>query len=163
MLATLIIQKLLSFLPFGGGGGGATSLVSHGVGVLAGAFSEGGPVRGPGTSTSDSIPARLSDGEYVVRAAVVRQLGVGFFDLLNAVQHTTVPVSPSRFADGGLAVAADEPTNGIRGANDRTIHVVVDAHPDLVVRALETREGQSAVIGVAKKNRNAFTFALGSR
>ncbi|MET3578205.1 hypothetical protein ABID19_001222 [Mesorhizobium robiniae] len=29
----------------------------------------GGGVRGPGTSTSDSIPAMLSDGEYVVNAA----------------------------------------------------------------------------------------------
>lgn len=31
-------------------------------------FAEGGPVVGPGTSTSDSIRARLSNGEYVVPA-----------------------------------------------------------------------------------------------
>ena len=30
-------------------------------------------VRGPGTSTSDSIPARLSDGEFVVNAAATRK------------------------------------------------------------------------------------------
>jgi hypothetical protein len=40
-------------------------------------------VRGPGTSTSDSIPARLSDGEYVVRAAAVRQIGVDMLDRIN--------------------------------------------------------------------------------
>jgi len=34
-----------------------------------GTFSVGGPVFGSGTSTSDSIPAFLSDGEYVVNAA----------------------------------------------------------------------------------------------
>ncbi len=32
-------------------------------------FSRGGLVTGPGTGTSDSIPARLSNGEYVVNAA----------------------------------------------------------------------------------------------
>jgi hypothetical protein len=44
----------------------------------------GGAVRGPGTSTSDSIPANLSNGEYVIRADVVKRLGVDFFDQLQA-------------------------------------------------------------------------------
>jgi len=38
-------------------------------------FDEGGFVSGPGTETSDSIPARLSDGEFVVKASAVRGLG----------------------------------------------------------------------------------------
>lgn len=46
-------------------------------------FAGGGDVRGPGTGTSDSILAWLSNGEFVIRAAVVRKLGVGFFDALN--------------------------------------------------------------------------------
>lgn len=46
-------------------------------------FAEGGQVRGPGTTTSDSIPAWLSDWEYVVRAAVVTQPGM--LDHLNAL------------------------------------------------------------------------------
>ena len=41
--------------------------------ILGGA--EGGFVSGPGTETSDSIPARLSDGEFVVKASAVRGLG----------------------------------------------------------------------------------------
>jgi hypothetical protein len=36
---------------------------------------EGGFVSGPGTETSDSIPARLSDGEFVVKSSAVRGLG----------------------------------------------------------------------------------------
>jgi len=36
-----------------------------------------GPVNGPGTSTSDSIPARLSDGEFVMTARAVRGAGNG--------------------------------------------------------------------------------------
>lgn len=36
----------------------------------------GGIISGPGTETSDSIPARLSDGEYVVKASAVKKPGV---------------------------------------------------------------------------------------
>jgi hypothetical protein len=38
---------------------------------------DGGEVNGPGTSTSDSVPARLSDGEFVVTADAVRGAGGG--------------------------------------------------------------------------------------
>lgn len=38
-------------------------------------FSRGGPVRGPGTRTSDSIDAKLSDGEYVLTADDVDRAG----------------------------------------------------------------------------------------
>lgn len=43
----------------------------------------GGYIVGPGTSTSDSIPVRLSNGEYVIRASMVDKYGVPFFDALN--------------------------------------------------------------------------------
>src|SRR5690606_38734089 len=36
---------------------------------------EGGPIYGPGTATSDSIPAYLSNGEYVIKAAAVAKYG----------------------------------------------------------------------------------------
>lgn len=36
-----------------------------------------GPIDGPGTGTSDSIPAMLSDGEFVFTAAAVRAMGGG--------------------------------------------------------------------------------------
>src|SRR5262249_28294519 len=42
-----------------------------------------GRVRGPGGPVEDAIPAMLSDGEFVVRAAVVRQLGSQFFEDIN--------------------------------------------------------------------------------
>ena len=37
----------------------------------------GGEVTGPGTGTSDSVPARLSDGEFVLTAKAVRGAGGG--------------------------------------------------------------------------------------
>jgi TP901 family phage tail tape measure protein len=52
----------------------------------------GGAVRGPGTGTSDSIPALISNGEYVIKADAVRKYGVNMFDRLNA----------KRYASGGL-------------------------------------------------------------
>ena len=38
---------------------------------------DGGEASGPGTGTSDSIPARLSDGEFVMTADAVREFGDG--------------------------------------------------------------------------------------
>lgn len=66
-----------------------------------GAYAGGGSVTGPGTATSDSIPAYLSNGEYVVRAAAVEKYGVAMFDRLNAM-HFAEGGSVQRFADGGL-------------------------------------------------------------
>jgi len=36
---------------------------------------KGGKVKGPGTGTSDSIPARLSKGEFVTTAKATREIG----------------------------------------------------------------------------------------
>lgn len=58
-------------------------------------FAGGGRIRGPGTGTSDSILARLSDGEYVVRSAAVSHYGA---HLLNRINSMQLP----KFAEGGL-------------------------------------------------------------
>lgn len=86
----------------------ALQLFNNLIGALkeVGAFggtkaASGGYISGPGTSTSDSIPARLSDGEYVIRAASVKKYGVGFLDAVNKGR-----LPQARFANGGL-VAAD--------------------------------------------------------
>ncbi|TXS35713.1 phage tail tape measure protein [Streptomyces sp. OR43] len=60
----------------------------------------GGPISGPGTGTSDSIPALVSNGEYIVKADAVRKYGVSMLDRVNA----------KRFADGGLAGFTYTPT-----------------------------------------------------
>jgi hypothetical protein len=48
------------------------------------ALAEGGPVSGPGTSTSDSIPARLSDGEYVIKASSAKIIGKDILSMINS-------------------------------------------------------------------------------
>jgi TP901 family phage tail tape measure protein len=57
----------------------------------------GGMVSGPGTATSDSIPAALSNGEYVINAKAVRRIGKDTLDAWNFnLSH------PARFAAGGM-------------------------------------------------------------
>lgn len=59
-------------------------------------FSYGGYIAGPGSDTSDSIPAQLSNGEYVIRARTVKKLGKSRLDQLNNT-------GAMNFAEGGLA------------------------------------------------------------
>jgi len=61
-------------------------------------MAQGGMVNGPGTSTSDSIPAMLSNGEFVVNARSTRL----FQPLLAAING--YGVNTPAFAAGGLAV-----------------------------------------------------------
>ncbi|EOY8031158.1 phage tail length tape measure family protein [Raoultella planticola] len=76
-------------------------------GLMASVFAaDGGQVRGPGSTTSDSIPAMLSDQEFVTRAAVVQQPGA--LDFLHAFnRHGMAAVQGwlprVRHATGGLA------------------------------------------------------------
>lgn len=53
-------------------------------------YKDGGKVKGPGTATSDSVAARLSDGEFVVKAKVVAKPGVmAFLDKINSEKTVT--------------------------------------------------------------------------
>lgn len=47
----------------------------------------GGLITGPGTGTSDSIPAMLSNGEYVINAAAVQRLGTAYLDTINSPHY----------------------------------------------------------------------------
>ena len=62
--------------------GGFGSLIFRAKGGFVKAAT-GGAIYGAGTATSDSIPAMLSNGEYVIKAAAVKRLGVPFLDALN--------------------------------------------------------------------------------
>ncbi len=68
-------------------------------------FASGGHIRGPGTSRSDSILARLSDGEYVLRADAVKKYGIDFLNQINAGRL-------QGFANGGVVRA---PSGGSSG------------------------------------------------
>jgi len=74
-----------------------------------GAFAGGGAVRGPGTATSDSIPAWLSNNEWVMRAKAVRKYGSGFMRAVNEGRFKM-----PKFSMGGLNMIS--PTSRIRYA-----------------------------------------------
>ncbi|CDD11460.1 tape measure domain-containing protein [Phascolarctobacterium succinatutens CAG:287] len=75
-----------------GGGGG---FAARWKGAFGKVFASGGSVAGPGTGTSDSVPAMLSNGEYVLNAQAVDRLGVPFLNGLNTGRLRG-------FASGGL-------------------------------------------------------------
>lgn len=62
---------------------GHVSMRAYADGGHVGGFASAGYIQGPGTGTSDSILARLSNGEFVIRAASVQKYGLGFMDSLN--------------------------------------------------------------------------------
>jgi len=79
-------------------------------------FTGSGEVDGPGTGTSDSIPAMLSDGEFVFTAKAVKQIGVDRlrkqmraaeeeYDNSMAVQDSQMESGQPMMAKGGLLSA----------------------------------------------------------
>ena len=80
-------------------------------------FTGEGEVDGPGTGTSDSIPAMLSDGEFVFTAKAVKQLGVdklrnmmakaeSDYDNGMGIQEQNQMMSEPMMAKGGLMSAS---------------------------------------------------------
>lgn len=159
-----VIQKILDLAnqarsaaaAAGGGGGGG------------GGFASGGHVRGAGTGTSDSIWARLSNGEFVIRAAAVRHFGANFFAALNAMRMPRFNVgglvdgvnrmmAVPRFAAGGLAAPAALASAGggrnlgtlkLRLADGETVSVMTD---DMVAAKLARFAGKSDVASGGRK------------
>jgi TP901 family phage tail tape measure protein len=75
--------------------------VKYAMGGMVQNYEPGGKVSGPGTGTSDSIPAMLSNGEYVIRASSVQAIGTPMLDSIN------------RMAMGGLATTYNIPTKSL--------------------------------------------------
>lgn len=98
LLAELLLKAaLLGEGAFGDGGGGLIggALKAITSGGSTGFYSKGGYVKaasggfisGPGTATSDSIPARLSNGEFVTNAAATKR----FRPLLEGINAGRLP------------------------------------------------------------------------
>ena len=154
-LAAQLLSSLLA--SSGGGAGAAGAAAASGAGSpFVQGFATGGPVRGPGTSTSDSIPAMLSAGEYVVRADAVRTWGTQFLDWINRGSAPPVDVRPRRgFADGGIV--SEAPAASL----NQSLSIVNVLDPELVGQFLSTSAGERAVLNVLKRNGQALRTVLG--
>jgi hypothetical protein len=113
-----LFAKLLGLTGPGGAGNALAGAAGGGAVTAAG----GGHVSGPGTSTSDSIPAFLSNNEFVHRAAATQKYGVSFmhsvnnltfprFSLGGLVDEVALRLSPLRLAQGGPVTAAASAVN----------------------------------------------------
>jgi TP901 family phage tail tape measure protein len=74
--------------------------------IVAQNYADGGAIYGSGTATSDSIPAMLSNGEFVVRASAVQKYGVGTMEAINSMKYASGGMISSygnanRYATGG--------------------------------------------------------------
>ncbi len=78
-------------------------------------YYEGGKVTGPGSGTSDSIPAMLSNGEFVVNAASAARIG---YDNLHAINN---------YAMGGIVGNASMPKYNIGGLLGRSQRLMMHA------------------------------------
>lgn len=153
MLAAAIRAQALKLI-LGAFGGGA----SAGGGAAIGA-STGGLVLGPGTGTSDSIPARLSNREFVVRRKAVDAPGVlPFLAYLN--RHARLPRARG-YAEGGLVTpSGNQPQAGSQpGAGGVRIINVLD--PNLVSDAIGSPSGERAILNTIQRNASGIRRLIG--
>lgn len=146
----------------------------------------GGPVYGPGTSTSDSIPARLSAGEHVLTAQDVQHLGghEGVYALRDYVRHNHLAAGgppmriptfrlrsvddfahARRFSSGGavgLRGHVSSPSGAARGSE--THHVIDLNLPEgFFAEKMESKAGEQSTLKVIARNRDAARRGLGIR
>ena len=135
------------------------------------AAASGGLIRGPGSGTSDSIPAWLSNNEFVLRAAVVQQPGA--LDFLRAFNLRGM--AALRFADGGPVglprISAPrtarfelaEPAAAMGGPGNVTVRqrLLPVLDDDLIADALRGPKGEELITLHISRNPSKFRSLLG--
>lgn len=142
------------------------------------AFAEGGHVRGPGTTTSDSIPAWLSDQEFVTRAAVVTQPGALPFledfnrrgmsalaDWSSVVRHATgglagVPAPAMPAPSRGPAQLAEPAASTSATLKNSQNFFLVDDPSRVADAAFNSRAGEEAFIVMLSRDPGKFRSIL---
>lgn len=122
-------------------GGGRVRRYADGGAVMG--YPGGGAVFGPGTATSDSIPAWLSNGEFVIRAAAVRRYGHALFESLNSM--ASPPLSGRMFAASPAAGPVE------RGSSSPQVTYNVYARKSVIdasdLRLIQRQEEARARVG----------------
>ena len=73
---------------------------------VASEFAGSGPVEGPGSGVSDSIPARLSDGEFVFTAKATEQIGAD--ELMRMMKDAEADADRQGMQEGGMMMEEEE-------------------------------------------------------
>ena len=98
----------------------STTALAAGLAVVPG-FATGGYVSGAGTGTSDSITARLSDGEFVVNAQATKR-NRSLLEAINSNERVSV-------AGRGASVVATQPSNSpapVAAQSNVTVNLIED-------------------------------------
>jgi len=116
---------------------------------------DGGHIRGPGTETSDSIPAMLSDNEFVQPARAVRHYGRQFMESIRALRFprpkfafgglVQASRSIARFADGG---AASQGSQAALVMPNVIINAICQGTPQRVTKRSEELQGRDLVVSL---------------
>lgn len=148
--SALSFSDLLSVISFGHAEGG---LIGH---------AAGGYVSGPGGPTSDSIPAMLSAGEYVIPARAVAIPGM--LGLLESIRSGALTVATPRlasggpvgFAGGGLVARSPAAANAGRAS----VHLEVALDDGLIGKINAHPSNQDAFMTWAIRNRRTLRDLL---
>ena len=159
MLSTILVTKLLNAVlgPQGGASGGGAASSGLSIAKLFG-FAEGGLIKGPGGPKADAIPARLSAGEFVVKADAVQSFGAHNLEAINrglqapSFEKLQLP----KFADGGLVGAAA----GL-GGDSGSIKLGIGLDEGLVLKHLSSKQAGRIVLDHITNNPKAASKALG--
>jgi len=164
----------------GSAGSATSSALSVGASAAV-AAATGGHITGPGTGTSDSIAAWLSDNEFVTRAAVVTQPGALHFlhdfnsrgmaaldDYAKAVRHSTgglagtpAPAMPRpSIGSGRLAEPAKAMSATLKNSQN---FYLVDDPSRITDTVYNTPQGTEAMVVALSRDPARFRSVLGLR
>lgn len=122
----------------------------------------GGRIYGPGTGTSDSIPAWLSNGEHVIRAAAVNKLdrtvGPNFLNVLNATGDLDRAVSQARTSYARSAVDMSRSAHAAGGRVEKMMSGLYEVNVQ-VPASTGTTVNQTFNTKVVRSNDDLYTAA----
>lgn len=146
-----------------------TASSASSAGKVAGAAvaaATGGLIIGPGTGTSDSIPAWVSNNEFIMKNAAVRHYGVDFMRAVNSMQLRG-------FSEGGLVTPIQAPTRPSPSFLDSRqttasapqvslAQTIVFDGGDALSEGLRSVKGQRAFLTFAQANKSTLKQILGN-
>ena len=150
---TAVIAGETASLPIKTAGAAAAGISSYGfaiaggiaalalIAAASGAFAEGGPVSGPGTGTSDSIPAWLSNGEYVMTASATAK----YRPLLDSMRAGTL--NPGQLVTAGPASGG----GAVQAGGNTQINIGLMGYQNPQQWA-ESQDGESHIVDIVSRN-----------
>ncbi|RKG37874.1 tape measure protein [Acinetobacter sp. WCHAc060007] len=136
-------------------------------------YATGGLIRGPGTSTSDSIPIMASDTEFMMRSAAVKSIGVDNLNYMN--KYGELPENTYRVGMGtvdainrGADVQAERQAQanvkaGAGQINSNPQHLQINniLDPAIVGDFMSTPAGTKVFMNFIKNNRSSVKAIVG--